>query len=75
LKFLLKHFYLLIILIILFTIGSAKLYYNKGSSSTALKEAFIASGATLANTEFYAWAKTEKSFEELSKSWTTLRKI
>lgn len=73
-KFLLKHFYLLIILIILFTIGSAKLYYNKGSSSTALKEAFIASGATLANTEFYAWAKTEKSFEELSKIVDNLAK-
>ena len=65
---------MLIILIILFTIGSAKLYYNKGSSSTALKEAFIASGATLANTEFYAWEKTEKSFEELSKIVDNLAK-
>ncbi|HHV30159.1 YwmB family TATA-box binding protein [Acetivibrio mesophilus] len=66
-KLSLKYFYLLIILIILFTIGYAKLYYNKGSSSTALKEAFIASGATLANTEFYVWAKTGNNFEELSK--------
>jgi len=39
-----------------------------------LKEAFIASGATLANTEFYAWAKTEKSFEELSKIVDNLAK-
>ncbi|HOM02821.1 MAG TPA: YwmB family TATA-box binding protein [Acetivibrio sp.] len=69
-----KHFYLIIILIILFTIGYAKLYYNKGSSSTALKEAFIASGATLANTEFYAWTKTEKSFEELTKIIDSLAK-
>ncbi|GAE87263.1 YwmB family TATA-box binding protein [Acetivibrio straminisolvens] len=69
-----KYFYLLIILIILFTIGCLKLYYNKGSSSSALKEAFVASGATLANTEFYAWSKTEKSFEELSKMADNLAK-
>jgi len=30
--------------------------------------------ATLANTEFYAWAKTEKSFEELSKIVDNLAK-
>lgn len=73
----LKYFYLLIILIILFTIGYARLYYSKGSSSATLKEAFRASGAILANTEFYVWTKAGNeygSFEELSKMVDNLAK-
>ncbi|HPT91607.1 MAG TPA: YwmB family TATA-box binding protein [Acetivibrio sp.] len=65
-----NRFYLLLILIILFTIGCIRLYYNKGYSYAALEKAFEASGANFVSSEFYVHAevgKEYKSFEELSR--------
>lgn len=69
-KLRIKYFYLLLILIILFTIGYVRLYYREGSSSDVIQKAFKASGANLLSSEFYVWAKAGSEyhdFDELTK--------
>ncbi|NLP14437.1 MAG: YwmB family TATA-box binding protein [Clostridium sp.] len=63
-------FYLLLILIILFTIGCIRLYYSNGSFCAALEKAFKASGANFVSSEFYVNAEVGneyQSFEQLSR--------
>lgn len=63
-------FYLLLILIILFTIGYMRLYYSKGVSYAVIEKAFKASGANFVSSEFYVNAEVGdeyRSFEELSE--------
>lgn len=62
-------FYLLLILIILFTIGCMRLYYSKGASYAVIEKAFKASGANFVSSEFYVNAEVgdeNQSFEDLS---------